>query len=255
MGYTVIKPPPALKDLISHFSTGTWNENGRQDAVYHAVAGTNMELTFTFRREGTSSAHLVSSSIQGARTTYGYFPASHFNEFFGVSLLPGAIAPFFKLSPADLNNRFLELSLAAGKRSELLIDKMDAATGLDERIDLVTQFFTSLSTTNVQQDELMIKAISRIKACEGNVTVVDLAKAFFLSPKQFTRRFKALTGLNPKLYARIVRFESGLSSHSKTHSLTDVAYKSGYFDQSHFINDFKVFSGINPHIYFKEKLS
>ncbi|NLR81044.1 helix-turn-helix domain-containing protein [Chitinophaga eiseniae] len=255
MGYTVIKPAPALNGLISHFSTGTWNENGRQDAIYHAVAGTNMELTFTFRREGTSSVHLVSSSIQGVRTTYGYFPAGHFNEFFGISLLPGAIAPFLKLSPGDLNNRFLELPVTAGKRSELLINEMDATSGLDERIDLVTQFFTSLSKINVQQDELMIKAVTYIKACEGNVTVVDLAKTFFLSPKQFTRRFKALTGLNPKLYARIVRFESGISRHNRIHSLTDVAYKSGYFDQSHFINDFKTFSGINPHMYFKKKLS
>lgn len=37
---------------------------------------------------------------------------------------------------------------------------------------------------------------------------------------------------------------------NKKKSLTDIAYDCGYYDQSHFINDFKEFSGYHPSQYF-----
>jgi AraC-like DNA-binding protein len=84
----------------------------------------------------------------------------------------------------------------------------------------------------------------------GQVNIRELSTQYFLSQKQFERKFKEHSGFMPKLYARIVRFETALSGYSRNRSLTEVGYESGYYDQSHFIHDFKKFSGHHPRSYF-----
>ncbi len=72
-----------------------------------------------------------------------------------------------------------------------------------------------------------------------------------LCTRQFERRFKEYSGFSPKLFSRITRFQSSLDSFgNKDKSLTDIAYDCDYYDQSHFINDFKEFSGYHPSQYF-----
>ena len=69
-----------------------------------------------------------------------------------------------------------------------------------------------------------------------------------LSLRHFQRRFRALTGLNPKHYARICRI--GYAVHRKEldpqSSWTALAHEAGYADQSHFIRDFKALTGTLP---------
>ena len=61
-------------------------------------------------------------------------------------------------------------------------------------------------------------------------------------------------GFPPKLYSRITRFQAALGEYGSGKSLTDIAYDCGYYDQSHFINDFREFSGYNPKVYFSGQL-
>jgi methylphosphotriester-DNA--protein-cysteine methyltransferase len=55
-------------------------------------------------------------------------------------------------------------------------------------------------------------------------------------------------GVSPKLYARIVRFETALDSkaRSRVKSWTDVAHESGYYDQMHMVHDFEGLTGGTP---------
>lgn len=67
--------------------------------------------------------------------------------------------------------------------------------------------------------------------------------------KQFERLFNELVGANPKEYARIVRFQKSLKllqHYTEDTNLAQIAYQCGYADQSHFIREFKQFSGYTP---------
>lgn len=64
-------------------------------------------------------------------------------------------------------------------------------------------------------------------------------------------RFKVFTGFNPKLYSRIIRFESVIKNHSNARNLTDLSYLNNYYDQAHFIHDFKSFTGFSPKSFWK----
>jgi AraC-like DNA-binding protein len=83
--------------------------------------------------------------------------------------------------------------------------------------------------------------------------VRDLASHFNLSERQFERKFSEYAGMSPKRFMRIVRFENAcnLYRNKLEKSLTEIAYECGYFDQSHFIRDFKTFSGYEPGQYFR----
>ena len=84
------------------------------------------------------------------------------------------------------------------------------------------------------------------------IPVIELASIACVSKKQFERLFKELVGTNPKEYARIVRFQKSLkllqhySEDAKDANQAQLAYQCGYADQSHFIREFKQFSGYTP---------
>ncbi|HEX2898290.1 MAG TPA: helix-turn-helix domain-containing protein [Bacteroidia bacterium] len=72
-----------------------------------------------------------------------------------------------------------------------------------------------------------------------------------ISMRQLERTFKDHAGFSPKTYARILRFQSTTKEYGNTHkTLTDIALDCGYYDQAHFIHDFRQFSGYAPGDYF-----
>ncbi len=94
-------------------------------------------------------------------------------------------------------------------------------------------------------------AVRSVLERKGNVSVSNLAGEYGLSNRQFERRFKEFAGLSPKLYSRIIRFQAATEHKlDRARDLTEIAYACGYYDQSHFINDFRQFSGYSPKEYF-----
>jgi AraC-like DNA-binding protein len=73
-----------------------------------------------------------------------------------------------------------------------------------------------------------------------------------ISRKQFERVFAAKIGATPKQYLKVVRLQQALQLKSidRNRNLTQLAYDCGYYDQSHFINEFKQQTGYTPKQYF-----
>jgi AraC-like DNA-binding protein len=82
-------------------------------------------------------------------------------------------------------------------------------------------------------------------------TVAGVTDQIGLSPKRFIQVFRDQTGFTPKVFCRIRRFQQALDRIAgvKTVDWANVALDCGYFDQAHFIHDFRAFSGINPTTY------
>ncbi len=80
----------------------------------------------------------------------------------------------------------------------------------------------------------------------SDCSVTDIRQYFGVSQKTVTRRVTGLSGLNPSLLNRVRRFQRSLSIMKTSACLTDIAQDAGYFDQSHFIRDFREFAGIRP---------
>lgn len=82
----------------------------------------------------------------------------------------------------------------------------------------------------------------------GNLSVEDAAALACISVRQFERLSRQRVGMSPKLYSRLIRFSKAyrLRENFSKASWTDIAYQCGYFDQMHFIRDFKFFAGVIP---------
>jgi len=89
------------------------------------------------------------------------------------------------------------------------------------------------------------------------VSIEQLARNFGLSRQQFTRRFTAATGLPPKQFARITRFQSLVRALLSTDvsGWASACSAIGFYDQAHMINEFRAFAGSSPTTFFRPHAS
>lgn len=130
--------------------------------------------------------------------------------------------------------------------------------GLNEQMTEV-----NLETAKYFVEEFLLKQLNRpatllpidnalllLMQNNGSLSMQSMASLSCLSIKQFERKCKERIGMNPKLYARILKFSNAYRIHESSPQLswTKIAYAAGYYDQMHMIKDFKVFAGVNPSV-------
>ena len=161
---------------------------------------------------------------------------------FSARLQPTAAGGLFGVDPVALVDSFIPIELPAG-----LLDKLRAAPDWQAMADLADRWLQMLGADKTCDDPVAHEA-TRLRQRRGTVPIQELADSAGLSLRHFQRRFRSLTGLNPKHYARICRI--GHAVHRKEMdpeaSWTALAHEAGYADQSHFIRDFKSLTGTLP---------
>lgn len=179
-----------------------------------------------FRYE-RGAANLLAICREGALHAFSRMPA---HEVFGRSI--------------DTENLFP----AAALRN--LMDQLAAAPGTQRRIDILEGFLLRQMTAQ-PQDALVMEAARIIAGQNGQLRIKALADNLHISQDPLEKRFRAHIGASPKQYATIVRLRQLIRRYNSASSLTQAAYDAGYFDQSHFIRDFRQFTGQLPGDYFR----
>ncbi len=183
------------------------------------------------------------AALFGPLTHYRYdmvIPAGL--KTFCVRLQPAAAGQLFGLEPLDLVDALIPLDLPPG----LLASLLDAPdwTAMAPPADC----WLSGLARGKNPDDPVAREANRLRQMRGTVSIQELAQSAGLSLRHFQRRFRELTGLNPKHYGRICRI--GHAVHRKElepeASWTALALEAGYADQPHFIRDFKELTGISP---------
>jgi len=167
-----------------------------------------------------------------------------------VVFRPVGVKAFFDFPINRINN----LRVTAGdlEDKELAELEQSITSTEDDRlcIFLIEQFLLKRLSPLAEYNLKRIAATIRLIG-SGQTDVTLLADAACLSTKQFQRIFSEYVGSNPKEFSRTIRFQRALHRLEicPQISLTTLAYECGYFDQSHMIKDFKVFSGYTPSEY------
>jgi methylphosphotriester-DNA--protein-cysteine methyltransferase len=131
------------------------------------------------------------------------------------------------------------------------VEEQLAAAGNNlQRVSIIEQFLLS-RLMPLPRDLRIHEAVQKIKLAQGNLQISKLPKELYMSQDSFEKKFRRIIGTSPKQYARIIRFRNLIFSHSASNRLTDLAHTSGYFDQAHFIKDFRTFTGQAPGDFFK----
>jgi AraC-like DNA-binding protein len=136
---------------------------------------------------------------------------------------------------------------------EEVTERLAESTTNYERIAIVESFFFKRLKFN-SNDLLVEKAVDVIRQKRGIIRIKELSSDLCISTDAFEKRFRAKVGATPKQYASIVRVRSFIKNYSSYSSLTQACYEAGYFDQAHFIKEFKQFTDQSPKAFFKSSI-
>jgi AraC-like DNA-binding protein len=258
MKYLTIPPPSSLARYVKCFWVYEGVGSDDKPYIYRAFADGAAELVFHYRGlydqlVDDRSEKSISAGIHAQTSKVTRFIVRRDWGIFGCYLYPFAIPKLFSYSATDLTDQLTDFHSLLGKRGKELEDRMLNADSNLHRLKILTAFLEDRLDRAGRDLPEMVSSINHIIEARGLINIDHLAKRFCLSKRHFERKFKEFSGFSPKLYSRIVRFQSALQEYGSKKSLTDIAYDCGYYDQSHFINDFKEFSGYNPKIYFLGK--
>jgi AraC-like DNA-binding protein len=139
-------------------------------------------------------------------------------------------------------------------RSELLcLEEQLAEAKTDaHRIATVEQFLIS-RMTNTEPDKLVLAALALIHKSKGNIRIKELTEQLHISQSPLEKRFRQAVGASPKKFASIVRLKNVIHQYNSVNSLTELGYEAGFYDQAHFIKEFKTFTGDTPEKFFTGK--
>jgi len=161
---------------------------------------------------------------------------------------PGALASLLGTPAKEFTNRYLHAEEIFSTELNLVNEQLHFAKGYDQMIGIVEQFVISLAKKQRKNHRSMASLFDYLSQQHEIPSVDWLADQACLSPKQFERIFKEQTGVNPKLYLRIARFDRAFRYKNKfTHyDWLRVAIECGYHDYQHLVRDYKSFTGLTP---------
>jgi AraC-like DNA-binding protein len=134
------------------------------------------------------------------------------------------------------------------------MERLSEADDTANRFALLDSFFRN-QRPNRAIDPVADAAARNIAAAEGRVSIASLASASGLSESAFLRRFRDHVGASPKTFASLVRLQRILRIGPDAADLTTLAMDAGYYDQSHFIRDFRAMTGRAPGNFFRDEVA
>lgn len=180
------------------------------------------------------------------------FKTSGGSNIFGIRFRPATAAFLLKEEIHRLNDGVFDLVSMLGRPIVDLHAQLQEAVSVDQQIMLADAYLIEKLSANpktIARIDLVRKVMTELTHKDFFDNIDNVAARYGISSRYLQKIFLQQTGLTPKLYTKINRFQNSLILiGAGTHSLTEVAYASGYFDQSHFIREFRSFTGFSPSV-------
>ena len=207
------------------------------------------------RRETSVGHSFRGTVICGPHSEYFVIDTDEQTSVIGVHFKPGGIFPFVRLPADELRNQHVGMDEVWGR---------DAADALrNQLLDAVTPeakfrvLENALLSQIAQPDPhpAVAFALRYFQDIPHLARMSVVTEKIGFSQRTFIQRFSEEVGLTPKAFCRVRRFQRVLKLIHDAPEVdwTDVSLSCGYFDQAHFIHDFRAFAGINPTTYMRHK--
>ena len=240
-------PTAKLRHYIKHYIVSESEAEGE----YKVFPSSGLVIGFQYKGQlatfkDYAEIKLASAGITGVSDRYKIFKKS---ADIGTILVYFSEIGFIHFASHPANELFnLSISLCDlfDKNSIIEVEeKLSDAVTDKERIKVVEQFLIS-QLKNIQTDKLIVEAVKLIYESQGTIRIKELNEKLFISQSPFEKRFRKVVGTSAKKFASIVRFNTILNNLNETKKMTELCYENNFFDQSHFIKDFKQFTGETP---------
>ena len=170
----------------------------------------------------------------------------------GVHLKPIALASLFRLNAAELRDRHVPFEQLPGVDHLNMWCRLREATTAARRIQIVADWLLARQRNSREPHRAVQPALQLL--CRGTGSVRRIADAAGLSERRLNTVVSEQTGLGPKTYMRLCRFQKALNGiGGAAADWSRLAVDAGYCDQSHLIREFRDFSGLTPAAYVRRK--
>jgi AraC-like DNA-binding protein len=196
--------------------------------------------------------------VSGVRTRPITIPSGRGSRMLIVAFKKGKAYPFYSLPMNELTDRVIEADEVFGNRFWNLREQLLACTSPDEMFALVEMFLLRQAGARLSPDvssRCVEYAVSRILSQPNRLVFQQLSLQIGYSQKHFIDMFKQHVGIPPKQYMTIMRFQNAVSQIEQDVSVywSEIAIRNGFYDQAHFIHEFRNFSGFTPGEYIMRK--
>lgn len=258
MQYREIIPGHLLKQYVKcYYTYESGSDLAFEDTVFPSGC---MEIIFNLGsgRWQTGDEYVITPPVEFWGQIVKPLPVKSIgkNTMLGIRFYPHAAACFINDEIDQFNNQVVDLKDIAGTAVSQLHMQLLETTDSNNRIALIETFLLErLSACGKKMNKIGVvnDIMNEIGREDFYENINGLALRYGITSRYLQKLFLQYTGLTPKLYTKINRFQNSLKLVSKKdRSLTSIAYDCGYFDQSHFIREFKYFTGSTPSGYSQE---
>ncbi|MEK4508818.1 helix-turn-helix domain-containing protein [Paenibacillus sp. FSL K6-2524] len=242
------EPADSLAQLIEHYWVVRWDLTGQAPFRQTVLSYPNVNLAFEYENNE------IFTGIYGVPTTTYTRLLKEEGMTLGIKFKPGGFHPFWKQSISLLTGKVLGFKDVFGIDVQDIEQQIFAIETEEEMVQLAEQFL--LDRIPEQDDNVeLINRIVQFTIDNRQITKVeDIVQEFDMNKRTLQRLFNRYVGVSPKWVIKRYRLQEVVELMEKgaVSNWPKLAQDMGYYDQAHFIKDFKAMIGKSPEEYVRE---
>ena len=216
---------------------------------------TNQQLFIKSFADGIWKKIMPGATFMGQKTSSINFIVHAPVKVFGIRFKPFAFANLIKTPLFHLNDQisFLDKLFELNLNDKKTIQQLITSNEVSEKIELAEALALNLLKKPLTVDQTLRAQLNYIMDRKGLVKISDLFSEFGTSKVTLRKHFINKIGLSPKIISRIwrINYFLQLQKSKPEYNLTELCLEAGFYDQAHFIKEFKSFFGSRPYHFFK----
>lgn len=260
-----LNPSPILKPYVDKYVFFE-NEPGIEASSARPIPNGNFILVVNYNRDGIHLKFPKSKEICKKRAYIRGYSTYNVNESpyvvpddnlqsFGIEFNPLGFYYIFNIPQAEFSNQIIDLVDVFGKEGSQYVEKLLEAACHQEMVRITEDFLITHLLKNIRQSRDIDYSIGLIKTNHGLISISKLCEELNIGRRTLERYFQYQIGISPKALSRILRFNycHRLFLKNPLIDWQEIVYKCGYYDQAHFIRDFKEITGDAPNQYLNQR--
>jgi AraC-like DNA-binding protein len=237
-------PIAPLSDFVELF--WYWAGHPRMDERERILPMPNLEFVIQLHDSGPWAG------VSGPRSESFIIDRRETNAIIGIHFKPAGAFPFLHCPFGELHNNHASLAeLWGDKKARRLLELLYEAPTVERKFSILERWLLWIADRPLKHHAAVTFALTKFRADPGLFSSEHIARETNMSQRRFIELFRNEVGITPKLFCRVQRFQNVINWINQQADVdwVDLALSHGYTDQSHFIHDFRAFSGLKPSEY------
>lgn len=244
----------ASRRALADYVAGFWSYAGyaQPHRTERVLPTGTMNLVVRIDADGRASA-----VISGAHSCCTLLDTSKPFSAIAASFRAGGGFPFFGLPADELHNSSVPLDALLGVEARDLTERSMQAPTAAAGFQILEEFLLARLDEHTGRSRGVVHALDAFQGTGRVPAVANVAERIGWTARKLIAKFRHEVGLTPKVYCRVARFRNVLAKLEEGRDVDwcDIALSCGYFDQPHFVHDFREFSGVTPSQYLRQRVS